>query len=123
MNRLGAVRACQENAQRLLAEDKTVAVFPEGAKGIGKLFAQRYKLQRFGRGGFIRLALRTGTPLRPVRDRRRRGGVNPDPRALRRRVEVARSPLLPGHADLPAARSRRVSCPRRRSGGSASASG
>jgi 1-acyl-sn-glycerol-3-phosphate acyltransferase len=40
-------------------------VFPEGVKGIGKLYRDRYQLQRFGRGGFIRLCLRTGTPLVP----------------------------------------------------------
>ena len=65
MNRLGAVRACQENAERLLAEERLVAVFPEGVKGIGKLFKDRYRLQRFGRGGFIRLCLRTQTPIVP----------------------------------------------------------
>jgi len=65
MNRLGAVRACQENAERLLNKGALVAVFPEGAKGIGKLYRDRYKLQRFGRGGFIRLCLRTRTPLVP----------------------------------------------------------
>jgi 1-acyl-sn-glycerol-3-phosphate acyltransferase len=65
MNRLGAVRACQENAERLLGRGALVAVFPEGAKGIGKLFRDRYRLQRFGRGGFIRLCLRTRTPLVP----------------------------------------------------------
>jgi 1-acyl-sn-glycerol-3-phosphate acyltransferase len=66
MNRLGAVRACQENAERLLANEHLVAVFPEGVKGTGKLFAERYRLQRFGRGGFIKLCLRTGTPIVPV---------------------------------------------------------
>ena len=66
MNRLGAVRACQENAERLLDKEQLVAVFPEGVKGIGKLFAERYRLQRFGRGGFIKLCLRTGTPIVPV---------------------------------------------------------
>lgn len=65
MNRLGAVRACQENAERLLSQGRLVAVFPEGEKGIGKLFKDRYRLQRFGRGGFIRLCLRTRTPLVP----------------------------------------------------------
>ena len=65
MNRLGAVRACQENAERLLAGERLVAVFPEGAKGIGKLYKDRYRLQRFGRGGFIRLCLRTQTPIVP----------------------------------------------------------
>jgi 1-acyl-sn-glycerol-3-phosphate acyltransferase len=65
-NRVGAVRACQENAERLLRQEALVAVFPEGIKGIGKLFKERYKLQRFGRGGFIKLCLRTGTPVVPV---------------------------------------------------------
>ncbi len=66
MNRLGAVRACQENAERLLSKEELVAVFPEGVKGIGKLYSQRYRLQRFGRGGFIKLCLRTQTPIVPV---------------------------------------------------------
>lgn len=66
MNRLGAVRACQENAERLLGRDKLVAVFPEGVKGMSKLFRDRYKLQRFGRGGFVRLCLRTRTPMVPT---------------------------------------------------------
>jgi 1-acyl-sn-glycerol-3-phosphate acyltransferase len=65
MNRIGAVRACQENAERLLRMEKLVGVFPEGVKGIGKLYKDRYKLQRFGRGGIIRLCLRTGTPIVP----------------------------------------------------------
>lgn len=65
MNRIGAVRACQENAERLLGKGSLVAVFPEGVKGIGKLYGERYRLQRFGRGGFIRLALRTQTPIIP----------------------------------------------------------
>src|SRR5262249_44362071 len=56
INRIGGVRACQENAERLLRQDQLVAVFPEGIKGIGKLFRERYQLQRFGRGGFIKLA-------------------------------------------------------------------
>lgn len=66
MNRIGAVRACQENAERLLAQGNVLAVFPEGIQGIGKLYRDRYRLQRFGRGGYIRLALRTGTPIVPV---------------------------------------------------------
>jgi 1-acyl-sn-glycerol-3-phosphate acyltransferase len=65
-NRLGAVRACQENAERLLDHGALVAVFPEGMKGIGKLFRDRYKLARFGRGGFVKLCLRTRTPIVPV---------------------------------------------------------
>jgi 1-acyl-sn-glycerol-3-phosphate acyltransferase len=65
-SRVGAVRACQENGERLLRHDALVAVFPEGMKGIGKLFKDRYKLQRFGRGGFVKLCLRTRTPIVPV---------------------------------------------------------
>ncbi|MBM4362959.1 MAG: acyltransferase family protein [Deltaproteobacteria bacterium] len=65
MSRVGGVRACPENATRLLGRDGLVAVFPEGVKGIGKLYRDRYRLQRFGRGGFVRLCLRTGTPLVP----------------------------------------------------------
>ncbi len=65
MNRIGAVRACQENAERLLKQGRLVGVFPEGVKGVGKLFRDRYRLQRFGRGGYIRLCLRTQTPLVP----------------------------------------------------------
>jgi 1-acyl-sn-glycerol-3-phosphate acyltransferase len=41
-------------------------VFPEGAKGVGKPWSERYRLQRFGRGGFVELALRTGAPIVPV---------------------------------------------------------
>jgi 1-acyl-sn-glycerol-3-phosphate acyltransferase len=66
INRIGGVRACQENAERLLGDDQLVAVFPEGIKGIGKLYKERYQLQRFGRGGFVKLALRTGAPIVPV---------------------------------------------------------
>jgi 1-acyl-sn-glycerol-3-phosphate acyltransferase len=65
ITRIGAVRACQENAERLLTQENVVAAFPEGVKGIGKLFKERYRLQRFGRGGFIRLCLRTSTPIVP----------------------------------------------------------
>ena len=66
MNRIGGVRADPENAERLLHKDELVAVFPEGEKGMGKLWRDRYRLQRFGRGGFVKLALRTGAPIIPV---------------------------------------------------------
>jgi 1-acyl-sn-glycerol-3-phosphate acyltransferase len=51
---------------RLLEQDELVGVFPEGVKGTGKDFADRYRLQRFGRGGFVEMALRTGAPIVPV---------------------------------------------------------
>jgi len=66
LREMGEVRACPENGERLLARDELVCVFPEGIKGVGKLFRDRYRLARFGRGGFIRLALRTGAPIIPV---------------------------------------------------------
>lgn len=66
LNRLGGVRASQENASRLLGQEACVAVFPEGLLGLGKRYRRRYKLQRFGRGGFVRLAVRTQTPIVPV---------------------------------------------------------
>ena len=65
MNRVGAVRACQENAERLLGKDGLLAVFPEGVQGIRKLWSERYRLQRFGRGGYIRLALRMQATIIP----------------------------------------------------------
>jgi 1-acyl-sn-glycerol-3-phosphate acyltransferase len=65
MYRIGGVRASPENAERLLRKNHLVTVFPEGEKGIGKSYKHRYHLQRFGRGGFIKLALRTGTPIIP----------------------------------------------------------
>jgi len=66
MYRIGGVRACPENAERLLNAGHLVGVFPEGVKGVGKYFKQRYKLQRFGRGGFIKLCMKTESPLIPV---------------------------------------------------------
>ena len=61
----GHVPAHREEADRLLQSGELVGVFPEGFKGIGKLFSDRYKLQRFGRGGFVRTALRNGAPMIP----------------------------------------------------------
>jgi nucleoside-diphosphate-sugar epimerase/1-acyl-sn-glycerol-3-phosphate acyltransferase len=62
----GNTLACEEDAERLLRAGQVVGVWPEGYKGLGKPFRDRYKLQRFGRGGFVELALRTGTPIVPV---------------------------------------------------------
>jgi len=66
LNRIGAVRACPENAEQLLERGALLAVFPEGVKGIEKTYKQRYQLQRFGRGGHVKLALRMGVPVLPV---------------------------------------------------------
>jgi len=65
MNAVGQVRACQENAERLLRHEQLVGVFPEGIKGMAKGFKDRYNLARFGRGGVVRLAIRTRTPVVP----------------------------------------------------------
>lgn len=64
--RLGAVRAHPENAERVLGRDEWLIAFPEGHKGSLKPFAERYRLARFGRGGFVRLALRRRAWLVPV---------------------------------------------------------
>jgi 1-acyl-sn-glycerol-3-phosphate acyltransferase len=61
----GHTMACSADAHRLLASGELTAVFPEGYKGLGKRFKDRYKLQRFGRGGFVAAALRTKAPIVP----------------------------------------------------------
>jgi 1-acyl-sn-glycerol-3-phosphate acyltransferase len=61
----GHVRACPDNARSLLAAGKAVGVFPEGFKGIGKPFADRYHLRRFGRGGFAATAIASRVPIVP----------------------------------------------------------
>jgi 1-acyl-sn-glycerol-3-phosphate acyltransferase len=61
----GATLACNSDAERLLRSGELVGVWPEGFKGIGKPFSERYKLQRFGRGGFVSAALRAGAPIIP----------------------------------------------------------
>ncbi len=61
----GATLAGSEDAERMLSRGDLVGVWPEGFKGIGKPFSERYKLQRFGRGGFVSAALRTGVPIVP----------------------------------------------------------
>jgi 1-acyl-sn-glycerol-3-phosphate acyltransferase len=66
-NKLGLVAAHPANAQRLLHDEgRLVLVFPEGQKGSRKLYWQRYRLRRFGRGGFVRTAMRAGVPIVPV---------------------------------------------------------
>ncbi|MBN8868161.1 MAG: acyltransferase family protein [Solirubrobacterales bacterium] len=66
LRRLGGVAANPANLGRLLEQDHPVMVFPEGQKGFGKPFAERYRLQRFGRGGFVEVALEAGAPIVPV---------------------------------------------------------
>ncbi|MGW0564235.1 lysophospholipid acyltransferase family protein [Streptomyces sp. NPDC003016] len=61
----GHTLACAEDAEELLRRGEAVGVMPEGFKGIGKPFGERYKLQRFGRGGFVSTALRAGAPIVP----------------------------------------------------------
>ncbi|HEX6248628.1 MAG TPA: 1-acyl-sn-glycerol-3-phosphate acyltransferase [Nocardioidaceae bacterium] len=61
----GATLACNDDAERMLRGGELVGVWPEGFKGIGKPYSDRYKLQRFGRGGFVSAALRTGVPIIP----------------------------------------------------------
>jgi 1-acyl-sn-glycerol-3-phosphate acyltransferase len=62
----GSTLACAEDAERLLSAGELVGVWPEGFKGIGKPFRERYKLQRFGRGGFVHAAIKAGVPIIPV---------------------------------------------------------
>ena len=64
--RIGGVRAASGCARQLLAAGELVGVFPEGLRGVGKLFRERYRLERFGRGGFVRLARETQVPIVPV---------------------------------------------------------
>ena len=61
----GSTLAANPDAERLLASGELAGVWPEGFKGVGKPFSERYKLQRFGRGGFVSAALRTGAPIVP----------------------------------------------------------
>lgn len=63
--RAGHTMACTADANRLLSKGELTAVFPEGYKGLGKRFKDRYKLQRFGRGGFVSAALRNKAPIIP----------------------------------------------------------
>ena len=62
----GNVLAHPDNAIALLERDELVGVFPEGVKGAAKQYRDRYRVRRFGRGGFVQVALRTGAPIIPV---------------------------------------------------------
>ena len=96
----GATLACNEDAERMLGGGELVGVWPEGFKGIGKPYSERYKLQRFGRGGFVSAALRTGVPIVPLLGRRRRGDLPAGRQRARR---------WPGCSACPTSRSRRSS--------------
>jgi len=66
-SRVGGVPAHPDNAYRLLHDDRElVLVFPEGTKGTGKHYRDRYRLRRFGRGGFVEIAMRSGVPVIPI---------------------------------------------------------
>jgi 1-acyl-sn-glycerol-3-phosphate acyltransferase len=67
INKLGGVPAHPANVHRLLCdEQQLVLVFPEGRKGTEKLYKDRYRLRRFGRGGFVEAAMRAGVPIVPI---------------------------------------------------------
>ncbi len=66
VSRIGGVRAASNFARDLLQSGELVGVFPEGLRGVGKLYRERYRLEKFGRGGFARLAAEVGVPIIPV---------------------------------------------------------
>ena len=107
--------ACTADAHRLLAAGELTAVFPEGYKGLGKRFKDRYKLQRFGRGGFVSAALRTKAPIVPcsIVGSEEIYPMLADVKLLARLFGPA---VLPDHAAVPAGRARWAWCRCRRSG-------
>jgi len=66
LRRTGQTVGHPDDTRRLLEQDQLVLVFPEGVRGTGKPYADRYKLRRFGRGGFVSTAIRAGAPIVPV---------------------------------------------------------
>lgn len=66
LRRTGQAVGHPEDSQRLLEQDQLVLVFPEGVKGTGKGWSQRYRLQRFGRGGYVEAAIRARAPIIPI---------------------------------------------------------
>ena len=101
LTRTGNVLDHPDNATTLLERDDLVGVFPEGVKGASKLFRDRYRVQRLGRGGFVQVALRTGAPIIPVAvvgaeevhpheiEERRDGRRQPVPGAVSAELRVA----------------------------------
>ena len=102
--KIGCVAAHPANVHRLLYdEEQLVLVFPEGRKGTEKLYKDRYRLRRFGRGGFVEAAMRARTPIVPVCvvGAEEAAPVFAQIGLLKR---AHRAALLPDHADLPALR-------------------
>ena len=66
LRRTGQTVGHPDDTRRLLERDQLVLVFPEGVRGTGKLYEDRYKLRRFGRGGFVSTAIRASAPIIPV---------------------------------------------------------
>ena len=107
--RAGGVSARPANAYRLLKEQRQLAlVFPEGTKGTSKSFTDRYQLRRFGRGGFVEIAMRAGVPVIPIAVVGSEEAMpvvlrlpDPGPRA--------RDPLLPHHGQRARPRARSAS--------------
>ena len=86
LRRTGQAVGHPDDAHRLLEQDELVLVFPEGVKGTGKGWSNRYRLSRFGRGGYVQTAIRAGAPIVPI-------------------SVVGSEEIYPMNADLPAARS------------------
>lgn len=66
LRRTGQTLGHQDDTLRLLRAGELVLVFPEGIRGTGKPWSERYRLRRFGRGGFVEVAMRAGAPIIPV---------------------------------------------------------
>ena len=107
MRRGGGIPASPHNAVRLLDSDELVMVFPEGVKGTSKPFSDRYRLQRFGRGGFVEIALQTGAPIVPVAVVGSEE-IYPKLGESRALARVDRRAVRADHADLPVARPARA---------------
>ena len=117
----GHTMACTADAHRLLAAGELTAVFPEGYKGLGKRFQDRYKLQRFGRGGFVSAALRAKAPIVPCSIVGSEE-IYPMIADVQAAGAAVRPAVLPDHAAVPAGRTARDWCRCRRSGTSSSVS-
>ncbi len=65
MTKLGGIHACRENAERILGDEGLVAIFPEGIRGAFSLYRNAYRLKKFGRDEFVKIALRNRAPLIP----------------------------------------------------------